>query len=94
MLCQAVLMLEGFVAFIALERFFACVGLHVALQNASCNASIVALVTFEWLFPCVVPHHVVFQMTSCDTGKLAHCASVGLFPRVGPFVILQIAWLN
>ncbi len=38
----------------------------------------------------IFPHHVNFQMTSCDAGKLAHGASVRLFPRVGPFVLLQI----
>ena len=51
----------------------------------------IALVALEWLFSCVDPHHVHFQLTSFDAGKLACCASVRLFPRVGPFVLLQIA---
>ena len=52
------------------------------------------MTTLEWLFSCVLPHHVFFQFTSCNTGELAHCASVRLFSRVGSFVLLQMAWLN
>ena len=37
-----------------------------------------------------VINNVDFQITSCNAGKLAHCASVRLFPRVGPFVPLQM----
>ena len=66
----------------------------MTLQLPWSNTNEVALVTFEWLFSCVVPHHVIFQMTSCNAGKLAHCASVMLFARVGSFVHLQIAWLD
>ena len=46
-----------------------------------------------WLFFRVLCHHVIFQVTSCNAGKLTHCASVRLFPRVFLFVPLQIAWI-
>ena len=77
-------------AFVAPERLFPSVRPHVAPQITRRSAGEVALVTLEWLFSCVLPHHVIFQMTRCYAGKLAHCASVRLFPRVGPFVLLQI----
>ena len=80
-----------FAASVALERLFPSVRPHVALQMIRSSASVVALVTLVWLFSCVVPHHVNFQFTSLNAGILAHCASVRLFSRVGPFVILQIA---
>ena len=60
------------------------------LTNIMSGASVVALVTLVWLFSCVVPHHVNFQLTSLNAGKLTHCASVGLFTRVGSFVPPQI----
>ena len=81
----------NFAAFVALERFLPCVRNHVLLQLARRSASVVALVTLVWLFSCVLPHHVIFQLKSCNAGKVAQCASVRLFPRVGPFVLLQIA---
>ena len=37
---------------------------------------------------------MLFQSTSRNARILAHCASVRLFPRVDPFVLLQIAWFN
>ena len=79
-----------FAASVALERLFPSVRPHVALQLGRRGASVVALVTLVWLFSRMVPHHVNFQLISCNAGKLAHCASVRLFPRVGPFVPLQI----
>ena len=94
MLCEVNLMLVSFAAFVALERSLARVCPHVALQLTRRSAGVVALVTLERLFSCVVPHHVQFQLTSCNAGKLACCASVRLFPRVGSFVLLQIACLN
>ena len=94
MFCQLPLSSKSFTAFIAPERLFPSVRYHVALQMARRSASVVALVTLMWLFSCMLPHHVIFQMTSLNAGKLAHCTSVRLFPRVGPFVLLQIAWSN
>ena len=94
MFCEIRLFLVSFVALVALEWLFHSVRPHVALQMARSNACLVALVTLFWLFACMLPHHVIFQMTSSNAGKLAHCTSVRLFPRVGPFVLLQLAWLN
>ena len=79
----------SFATLVALERLLPSVCYHVALQVTRRGASVVALVTLVWLFSCVLPHHVNFQIASCNAGKLAHCASVRLFPRVGPFVPLQ-----
>ena len=84
-------MAVSFAAFVAPERLLPSVRHHVVLQLITCSASVVALVTLVWLFSCMVSHHVIFQMTKLNTGVLAYCASVTLFPRVGPFVILQAA---
>ena len=92
--CEIYLSFVSFVAFVALERPLPAVPPRVLLQVTRRSASKVALVTLEWLLSCVLSHHVNFQMTSCNTGILAHCASVRLFSRVGPFVPLQIARCN
>ena len=76
---------ESFAASVVLKTPLPSVRLRVALQLARRRASIIALVTLEWLFSCVVPYHVSFQLTGCNEGRLAHCASVRLFPRVGFF---------
>ena len=89
MFCEVNLMLVSFAASV-LPR----VRPHVAVQITRMSASIIALVTLERLFSCVIPHHMLFQITSCNAGKLARCASVRLFPRMGSFVLLQIAWFN
>ena len=94
MLCEQVLLSVTFAAFVALQRLQPRVRHHVALQMARLSKSIIALITLERLFSCVHSHHVHFQLTNCNAGKLACCASVRLFPRVGPFVLLQIAWFN
>ena len=91
MFCETVLSCVGFAALVALERLLPSVSYHVALHITRRSASVVALVTLVWLFSCMVPHHVDFQLICCNAGILAHCASVGLFPRVGPFVVLQMA---
>ena len=90
MFCEISLVLVIFAALITLETFFSTMRPNVTLQIARRSASVVALVTLEWLFSCMLPHHVNFQFTSCNAGKLAHCASVRLFPRVGSFVPLQV----
>ena len=71
-------------------KAFPSVRPHVALQITRSNTREVALVTLVWFIPCVLSHHVPFQITSSNTGILAHCASVRLFSRVGLFVILQV----
>ena len=92
--CEIALSSVSFVAFVAPERFPPPVRYHVALLLTRRSASVVALVTLEWLFSCMLPHHVLFQLNILNAGKLAHCASVRLFPRVGSFVLPQTAWSN
>ena len=88
---QTSLVLVSFAALVALERFQPGVRSHVPLQMTRISGSLIALVTFELLFSCMHPHHVLFQFTSSNAGKLARCASVRLLTRVGSFVPLQIA---
>ena len=90
MFCEIVLLCVSFVALVALERLLPSVRYHVLLQSFRSSASVVALVALVWLFSCVLPHHVNFQISSFNAGILAHCASVRLFSRVGSFVVLQI----
>ena len=90
MFCKFALSVVSFAALVALERLFSGVRSHVALQVRRCSESVVTLVTLVWLFSCMVPHHVLFQLTGRNAGILTYCASVRLFPRVGPFVLLQI----
>ena len=85
------LVFVSFIASVALERLLPSVRPHVALQIVGRSASEVALVTLVWLFSCVLPHRVNFQLICCNAGKLAQCASVRLFTRVGPFVLLHMA---
>ena len=91
MFCKLVLLGVSFVALVALERLLSRVRCHVALQMTRRSASVVALVTLVWLSSCVLPHHVISQLKCRNTRKLAHCASVRLFPRLVPFVLLQMA---
>ena len=91
MSCQVKVLCESFSALIAFERLFSCVRPHVALQFTGCSAFEFALVALVQLLSCVLPHRVNLQITSIVAGKLAHYASVGLFPRVGLFVLLQLA---
>ena len=91
MFCELDLSSVSFVAFGAPERLLPSVRHHVALQMTRSSTSVVALVTLVWLFSCVFPHHVNFQITSFNARIIAHCASVRLFPRVGLFVGIQSA---
>ena len=91
MSCQPVFNTVSFAAYVAIERLFPSVRLHVYLQLTRRCAGVVALIALEWLLLCVLSHHVIFQLTSLNAGILAHCASVSLFTRVGLFVPLQMA---
>ena len=71
MFCERTLSSVSFAAFVAPERLLPSVCPHVALQLITCSASVVALVTLVWLFSCMVSHHVIFQLTSLNTGILA-----------------------
>ena len=83
MFCELLFVFVSFAASIAVEKLLPSMRHHVALQLTRSSASVVALVTLVWFFSCVLPHHVNFQFTGSNAGKLAHCASVRLFPRVG-----------
>ena len=91
MSCEFALSSVSIATFVTIERLIPSVCYHVALQMTKRGTSVVALVTLEGLFSCMLPHHVNFQITSLNAGILAHCASVRLFPRVGSFVLLQVA---
>ena len=90
-LCKIHLVFVSFGTSVALERLLPRVRPHVLLQVTRRSASIIALVALEWLFSCVIHHHVNFQLTSSNAGKLARRASVRLFSRVRPLVPLQVA---
>ena len=90
MSCEICLCFVCFAALVALERPLSRVLPCVALQITRRSTNEVALVTLVWLFSCVLPHHMGFQVISCNAGILTHRAPVRLFPRVGPFVLLQI----
>ena len=89
MFCEMVFLSVSFAALVALEKILPSVRQDDQMTRSS--ATVVALVTLVWLFSRVLPHHVNFQITSLNAGKLTHCASVRLFPRVGPIMLIQIA---
>ena len=72
-------------------RFLAGVLPCVLVQITNRDTSIIALVTFERFFSCVLPHHVTFQLCSFNAGILAYCASLWLLTRVRLLVSLQVA---
>ena len=80
----------GEVALVTLEWLLSSMCLHVPFQIVRGSASITAPVTLVLLFSCMLRPNVAFQMTSCDAGKLANCATVKFFSRVGPFVQFQV----
>ena len=88
---EAPLLFERFITLVALEWFFPSVLPHVFLQLIRSSASVVALVTFERLLSCVLPHHVNFQFPSSNARIIARCAPVRLFARVRLLVPLQRA---
>ena len=91
MSCEMRIRFVSFLALVALEWSRHHVRSRVGFQIARLDASKVALVTFERPLSCVLLHHVIFQMTSCNARKLAHCASLWLFTRVCLLVLLQAA---
>ena len=64
MLCEQVLSCVSFTAFVALESLLPRVRHYVLLQMTRLSASIVALVTLEMLFSCVLRNNVNFQHLS------------------------------
>ena len=90
MSCKAAVLCVCFAALAALKKLLPSVRRHVVLQVTRRSGSVVALSTLVWLFSCMFPHHVNFQIASCNAGELAHCASVRLLTRVGSLVLLQI----
>ena len=77
MLCEQVLSCVTFAAFVALERLLPRVRHYVLLQMTRLSASIVALVTLEMLFSCVLRNNVNFQHLSRSYAIIsfldAHC---------------------
>ena len=67
---------------------------HMHLEIVSSVEIEVALFATVWLFLCMVSYCMNFQITSVSARILTHCAPVRLFPRVGPYVLLQIAQNN
>ena len=68
---KILLLFVSFVALVAVEWPLHGMRPHVALQITSCSASIVALVTFERLLSCVLPHHVNFQFIRSNARIIA-----------------------
>ena len=60
MFSDIILSSKSFVAFVTPERLFPSVRPHVVLQMTGRGTSVVALVTLEWLFSRMLPHHVNF----------------------------------
>ena len=90
MSCEFLLRFVSFLALVALEWSRHHVRSRVGFQMARLGGCVVALITFERPFSCVLPHHVKFQVTSCDARKLARCASLWFFTRVRRLVPLQV----
>ena len=76
----------GKVALVTLEWLLSSMCPHVPFHVARGKASIAALVTIVWLFSSMLNPHVMFQVASCDAGKLANCATVKFFSRTGSLV--------
>ena len=93
MACEILLMLERFIASVALERFLPSVLSRVLVQITRRGTSIIALVTFERLLSCMISHHVTFQCSSCDARIVAHRASVRLFSSVRLLVLIQAGYI-
>ena len=93
MFLERSLVCVSLVALFALEWSLPSVLPHVPLQMTRSSASVVALVTFERLLSCVLPHHVNFQFRSFNARIITKCAPVRLFTRVGLLVHLQVACL-
>ena len=71
MSCETPLRFVSFLTLVALEWFLHHVRSRVSFQNARFDGCIVALVTFERPLSCVLLHHVIFQLTSCDASSCA-----------------------
>ena len=80
------------IALVTFEWSFPGMGLHVALLMNRTNASAVALVAFERLVSCVLPHNVEFQTSNFGAGIIAHWTSRWLFTRVRILVPSEVAW--
>ena len=92
MFYETIVVTERFFAFSALEWLFPCVCPHVAFQMTRCHTSVVAVVTFEWLFSSMLPHNVLFHIYIA--AEITHCAFIFHFPVVDPFVPLHVDRFN
>ena len=66
MLFDIFLIFECLAALVALEWSLPSVFPHVFLQFRRLETSIVALVTLDRLFSCMLPHYVIFQLACCN----------------------------
>ena len=71
MFCKISFIFVSLAASVALEWSLPRVRPHVPLHITRGSASIVALVTFERLLSCVLPHQVFIQITSCNARIIA-----------------------
>ena len=76
MFCKIFLIYVSLAALFALEWSLPRVRPHVSLQITRSSASVVALVTFEWLFFGVLSHHMNFQLIICNAGIFAYIVSL------------------
>ena len=90
MFCELAILYVSFAAFFEFETLFPSVRPHVALQMIRSSGNVHAFIALVRLFSCMLPHYMSFQVSHCNAVILAHCASVRLFSRVGPFVPPQI----
>ena len=70
MFCEVMFPFESFLALVALKWPLTSVFPIVFLQITRCRAGVVTLITLEQLFSCMHPHHVIFQLTSLNEGRL------------------------
>ena len=91
MFCETRLRFVSFLALVALEWSRHHVRRHVGFQYVRSSGSKVALVTFERSFSCMLPHHVLFQLTSCDARIFARYAPLRLCTNVNLIMRPQVA---
>ena len=90
MSCKIALILVRFAAFVALEWSFTTMRPYMALQGTRGGKRGVTFITLVRFFCCVIQRNMSFQIPKVGAGIFAHCASVGLFSRMGPLMCLQV----
>ena len=70
MSCEALFPFESLIAMVELEGFLQSMLHHVPMQFTRSRVNVVALVAFERLFFCMLPHNMNFQLHSLNARKL------------------------